>query len=309
MAIETIKCQECGSADVAEFKPGSYVCSHCDAVFKHLDPSRVSQEECTCGTFAVGHCSECNAPVCGIHSKLWDKQRLCESHAKERQEQSDQLQRIAERERAMAEQERAIAEQERAPAVAIARQRAPSDIGLFLKRMGEAGFPGTTGFYAPVAFDELPRKLQKRKMKAFEADRARATFGVNWNGGSLPRGFSSETAKDVQQAVDEYIQGKLTPNRAPFMGWVVGNTFYVKMNGADCTIKDLAASLILLSNGEFHRCLDLEDKRPTLVALETHRQGMRWRDPWEDPDPEVLRCVALSVYSIAQIHGVTITPQ
>jgi DNA-directed RNA polymerase subunit RPC12/RpoP len=34
MPIETIKCQECGSADVTEFKPGSYVCSHCESVFK-----------------------------------------------------------------------------------------------------------------------------------------------------------------------------------------------------------------------------------------------------------------------------------
>jgi chemotaxis protein histidine kinase CheA len=82
MPIETIKCQECGSVDVTEFKPGSYVCRHCEAVFKHLDPSKLTltNELCACGTFAIGHCAECAAPVCGTHSALWHHQRrLCSS--------------------------------------------------------------------------------------------------------------------------------------------------------------------------------------------------------------------------------------
>ena len=78
MPLETIKCQECGSADVTEFKAGSYVCGHCEAVFKHVDPAGSSS--CSCGTFAIGRCAECNIPVCAEHSQVYDWRRLCEQH-------------------------------------------------------------------------------------------------------------------------------------------------------------------------------------------------------------------------------------
>ena len=39
MPIEPIHCEACGSRDVTEFKPGSYVCGHCEAVFKHVTPA------------------------------------------------------------------------------------------------------------------------------------------------------------------------------------------------------------------------------------------------------------------------------
>jgi len=85
MPIETIKCQECGSAGVTEFKPGSYVCGHCEAVFKHVQPSKPAIELCSCGTFAIGHCHECGTPVCNTHSALWhDQRRLCTADWPER---------------------------------------------------------------------------------------------------------------------------------------------------------------------------------------------------------------------------------
>ena len=86
MPIETIKCKECGSADVTEFKPGSYVCGHCEAVFKHVDPSRLGLEQCQCGTYAVGRCAECNEPICGVHSGMIDNELLCGVHWPEREE-------------------------------------------------------------------------------------------------------------------------------------------------------------------------------------------------------------------------------
>ncbi|SDN41647.1 hypothetical protein [Geodermatophilus sp. DSM 45219] len=35
---------------------------------------------CRCNTGAIGYCSECQRPVCGSHSGLWDAQRLCDEH-------------------------------------------------------------------------------------------------------------------------------------------------------------------------------------------------------------------------------------
>jgi hypothetical protein len=67
MPVETIKCQECGSAEVTEYKAGSYVCSHCDAIFKHVDPTRVTVAPafCTCGNRIVFRCDLCQSGLCG----------------------------------------------------------------------------------------------------------------------------------------------------------------------------------------------------------------------------------------------------
>jgi hypothetical protein len=69
VTIETIKCSECGSADVLELKTGSYVCSHCEAVFKHVDPSKIAltAEVCRCGRLMVARCNSCSAPLCDLH--------------------------------------------------------------------------------------------------------------------------------------------------------------------------------------------------------------------------------------------------
>ena len=68
MPIETIKCKECGSSDVTEFKSGSYVCGHCEAIFKHIDPSRVTvttaPEFCRCGNPVTVQCTRCSATMC-----------------------------------------------------------------------------------------------------------------------------------------------------------------------------------------------------------------------------------------------------
>ena len=69
MPVETIKCRECGSADVTEFKPGSYVCGHCEAIFKHITPAHIAGgcQIDDCGVPAVGRCSSCNRRFCGTH--------------------------------------------------------------------------------------------------------------------------------------------------------------------------------------------------------------------------------------------------
>jgi hypothetical protein len=67
--VETIKCRECGSADVTEFKPGSYVCGHCEAIVKHVSPAALSGgcEIDGCGVPAIGRCSSCNRRFCRTH--------------------------------------------------------------------------------------------------------------------------------------------------------------------------------------------------------------------------------------------------
>lgn len=72
MPIETIKCQECGSAEVTEFKSGSYVCGHCETTFKHVNPAAASGgaagcEIDACGVAAIGRCSTCGRAFCGTH--------------------------------------------------------------------------------------------------------------------------------------------------------------------------------------------------------------------------------------------------
>src|SRR4051794_29881451 len=73
MTIETIKCQECGSADVIELKTGSYACQHCEAVFKHVRPaSDAGVAACEfggCGVLAAGRCRECRRAFCEAHAE------------------------------------------------------------------------------------------------------------------------------------------------------------------------------------------------------------------------------------------------
>lgn len=100
MPVETIKCRECGSADVTEFRPGSYVCGHCEAIFKHVGvPDSAS---CKCGMFAIGRCAQCHIPVCSVHSSMAGGRLLCSEcdmqrlHRLATDERSRELARAAE---------------------------------------------------------------------------------------------------------------------------------------------------------------------------------------------------------------------
>lgn len=69
MPVETIKCRECGSAEVTEFKPGSYVCGHCEAIFKHVTPADGAGgcQIGDCGVPAIGLCISCSRRFCRTH--------------------------------------------------------------------------------------------------------------------------------------------------------------------------------------------------------------------------------------------------
>ncbi len=49
----------------------------CDTIYVEPDAAAPSLPACACGTFAVGRCARCSAPVCGIHSGFIDGARLC----------------------------------------------------------------------------------------------------------------------------------------------------------------------------------------------------------------------------------------
>jgi hypothetical protein len=69
MPFETIKCRECGSPEVTEFKAGTYVCGHCEAIFRHVSPGAASGgcEIDGCAVPAVGRCSNCDRRFCTTH--------------------------------------------------------------------------------------------------------------------------------------------------------------------------------------------------------------------------------------------------
>jgi len=112
MALETIKCQECGAADVTEFKAGTYVCGHCETIFKHVEPSQGGLA-CDCGTFAVGRCKACGAPVCSVHSAVVTVGRLCREHLSVWQDEQDRVEQERQQ-REQAARQQAEAERERA---------------------------------------------------------------------------------------------------------------------------------------------------------------------------------------------------
>lgn len=114
MALETIKCQECGSAEVTEFKAGSYVCGHCEAIFKRVNSFGLANELCECGAFATGHCRECDSPICNAHARRWEDRLLCTSCF---------ARPYAEAEQARVNREKAEADREQAEAERKERQR------------------------------------------------------------------------------------------------------------------------------------------------------------------------------------------
>jgi ribosomal protein S27AE len=72
LSLEPLRCTECGSPDVTAFKPGTYVCGHCETVFKlALSPgpgsvAAVCEVE-ECGVGAVGRCGRCGEAFCTSH--------------------------------------------------------------------------------------------------------------------------------------------------------------------------------------------------------------------------------------------------
>jgi hypothetical protein len=77
MALEAIQCEKCGSAEVTEFKRGSYVCGHCEAVFKEAPAPSSDSGGCqldSCGVPAIGLCSNCGRRFCTTHQAVGSRE-------------------------------------------------------------------------------------------------------------------------------------------------------------------------------------------------------------------------------------------
>lgn len=75
MALEQIKCSNCGSNDVMEMKANTYACRACETIFKYQDPNRsevaVTPQFCEegCGNPIKYKCALCGKMVCEGHGE------------------------------------------------------------------------------------------------------------------------------------------------------------------------------------------------------------------------------------------------
>jgi len=134
MPVEAISCPKCGSAEVTEFKAGSYVCAHCEATFKHVPPAgaAVVCEIDGCGVLAVGRCRSCRRAFCATHGA--DRNLCSACHAVDR---ADQLSRDW--------HEHRLAIQERVDEVNSTRQRLQSISDPGEQLVAAVYFLGQTG--------------------------------------------------------------------------------------------------------------------------------------------------------------------
>lgn len=68
MPFEAIACTRCGSTDAQEVKPSTFFCNHCETVFKHIDPTRLTVDNrpafCSCGNPIEFQCQLCKTGMC-----------------------------------------------------------------------------------------------------------------------------------------------------------------------------------------------------------------------------------------------------
>jgi hypothetical protein len=64
--FEEIACTNCGSPKAQELKPGTFFCHHCETLFKHIDPSRITIQPGMCehGDPIQAQCQICRAGIC-----------------------------------------------------------------------------------------------------------------------------------------------------------------------------------------------------------------------------------------------------
>lgn len=100
--MEAIRCQECGSTDLAELKPGRFVCAHCETIFNQprTTGQAASCELEHCGVAAIGRCGYCGRAFCGSHKSDINECSLCATERRELAERAAaQAKERAERER------------------------------------------------------------------------------------------------------------------------------------------------------------------------------------------------------------------
>ena len=64
----------------------------CATRYQEATPQTVDGPSCDCGMFAVGHCSSCQKPVCGVHGGMHRDQLQCLEHRRSNLEEVQRLQ-------------------------------------------------------------------------------------------------------------------------------------------------------------------------------------------------------------------------
>lgn len=102
---------------------------------------------CRCNTGAIGLCSECQRPVCGSHSGLWDGQRLCDEHYEVRAAAKRTADARAKWERDRAREAKRKAEEQEAARKAAeliaAEMRAQDEVIRVVEQLQSRGCPGS----------------------------------------------------------------------------------------------------------------------------------------------------------------------
>lgn len=135
------QCPRCGGAGASKIAPGYYQCTcnnsdgySCGNRYR-IKEEMIQTPLCDCGTFSIGQCSECKKYVCGIHSGLYNGNRLCD----------------ADYEAAEQKTKEALEEAHEAKWEVVTGQ-----MRRFLAAMSQAGNPGMQSF--PVGIDMRYRK-------------------------------------------------------------------------------------------------------------------------------------------------------
>lgn len=88
MPSEAVSCPNCGSSACTEYRDNSFVCQHCDRVFRWTNPNErtvtLKASHCKCGTNAMGRCIQCGEGVCEKHHHRW--MSICKDWGKFRME-------------------------------------------------------------------------------------------------------------------------------------------------------------------------------------------------------------------------------
>lgn len=192
---------------------------------------------CQCGTFAVGLCTECGAPACGLHSEMWQDRRVCIADAKRlarEREKADDARKAEERARRL-ERESRQARGERERLVSVLRSIDDPDDRFVAARCLRAQW--SSGKPSGKALDQLFAGVSFRFFASAEG------FGWRWNSAEVMAWAAARgKSRRRQIAVHEnrkrwYSSIPRTTTIGLFDGWKIGDrTFDTFQRGDPVTV-------------------------------------------------------------------------
>lgn len=106
----------------------------------------IPQPTCSCGTYAIGVCASCGAPVCAHHSEVVGHRRMCLRELREERDAETELRKQWFVAQYQIGEEKVAAERRQ---VEREQQVLLRTVAAFLGAMAGAGFPGTVSVTVP----------------------------------------------------------------------------------------------------------------------------------------------------------------